>query len=244
MNGLPIDTRTGISAIAVLPSGRIVWPIAGGDGTEGGDGGAGAGGAGGGSGSGSGGSSGGTAGSGAGGAGGGSGSGSGGSSGGTAGSGAGEGGDNPDGGTVEQQLEKWKALSRKHEGQAKANAKAAERLAQLEDANKTELERAKERADRAEAAAKDADARAMRLEVAQAKGLSLSLATRLQGATREELEADADELLKEMKPAGNGGSGGTPGHGRPRENLRSGAAPGAEPEDNDPTKLAAMIPRG
>ena len=215
MNGLPINPATGIEAIAVLPSGRIVWPIAGGDGTDGnGDTGAA----------------------------GGSGSGSSGSSGGTGSSGDGD--DNPDGGTLEQQLAKWKAMARKHEGQARANAKAAERLAQLEDANKTELERAKERAEKAEAAAKTADARAMRLEVAQAKGLSLSLATRLQGATREELEADADDLLKEMQPTGNGGSGGTPGHGRPRETLRSGTSPRTEPEDNDPTKLAALIPRG
>jgi hypothetical protein len=46
--------------------------------------------------------------------------------------------------------------------------------------------------------AKDSEARAMRAEVANAKGLTPTQAKRLVGATREELEADADELLKDI----------------------------------------------
>jgi hypothetical protein len=46
---------------------------------------------------------------------------------------------------------------------------------------------------------RDAELRAVRLEVAAAKGLTPAQAARLQGATREELDADADQL-KELFP--------------------------------------------
>jgi hypothetical protein len=46
--------------------------------------------------------------------------------------------------------------------------------------------------------AKDSEDRAMRAEIANAKGLTPSQAKRLIGATREELEADADDLLKDI----------------------------------------------
>lgn len=44
-----------------------------------------------------------------------------------------------------------------------------------------------------------------RAEVAHEKGLTAGQAKRLVGATREDLAADADELLKEFKPSGEGG---------------------------------------
>lgn len=46
--------------------------------------------------------------------------------------------------------------------------------------------------------ARESETRAMRAEVANAKGLTPTQAKRLVGATREELEADADELLKDI----------------------------------------------
>jgi hypothetical protein len=49
-----------------------------------------------------------------------------------------------------------------------------------------------------EQAAKDAETRAVRAEIANAKGLTPSQAKRLVGSTREELEADAAELLKDI----------------------------------------------
>jgi hypothetical protein len=60
---------------------------------------------------------------------------------------------------------------------------------------KTTLE---ERVAQIEQQAKDSEARALRAEVANAKGLTPSQAKRLVGGTREELEADADELLKDI----------------------------------------------
>jgi hypothetical protein len=54
--------------------------------------------------------------------------------------------------------------------------------------------------------AKESEQRALRAEIANAKGLTPSQAKRLVGSTKEELEADADELLKDIgaqKKAGN-----------------------------------------
>ena len=154
---------------------------------------------------------------------------------------------------LREALAKERTERRRFEAEAKKNAGAAQRLAEAEDADKSELQRERDKAATAEARAKVAERRADRLDVAAAKGLSPSLAARLVGETREELEADADELLKVVKPAedtgtasnGTAAASGTPdGRARPREALRSGSAPGVEPEDNDPSKLAAMIPRG
>ena len=73
-------------------------------------------------------------------------------------------------------------------------AKAA-RLDELEAANKSEVEKANDKASQAEARAAAAESRLLQLEVAAAKGLHPDLATRLTGGSREELEADADALL-------------------------------------------------
>ena len=134
---------------------------------------------------------------------------------------------------------KWKALARKHENQAKENADAARRLKELDDADKSEVDKAKERASAAEKKAADAELRAMRLEIAADKGLPFAMAKRLVGSNREELEADAEELAAySKKTEGNG-----EGVKRPPVKGRDGAVPSADNEDNDPTKLAAMVPR-
>lgn len=46
--------------------------------------------------------------------------------------------------------------------------------------------------------AQESESRAMRAEVANAKGLTPNQAKRLVGGTREELEADADELIRDI----------------------------------------------
>ncbi len=61
--------------------------------------------------------------------------------------------------------------------------------------NATTLE---ERVAEIERQAKDSEQRALRAEIANAKGLTPSQAKRLVGETKEELEADADELLKDI----------------------------------------------
>ncbi len=69
------------------------------------------------------------------------------------------------------------------------------KLKEYEDRDKTEAQRTAERLAAAEQTAADATARLLRLEVGAEKGLTPAQARRLVGTTREELEADADELL-------------------------------------------------
>lgn len=82
--------------------------------------------------------------------------------------------------TLKQQIA---TLTGEKEQQSSAAKTLEQRLASLESALQTER------------AAKE------RLEVATTKKLPPELAGRLQGATREELEADADRLLAFIKPA-------------------------------------------
>lgn len=56
--------------------------------------------------------------------------------------------------TVETEATDWKAEARKWEKRAKANSEAAEKLAAIEEAGKTELQRMTERAEKAESALK------------------------------------------------------------------------------------------
>ena len=97
-----------------------------------------------------------------------------------------------------------KALDAERRDKRAAEKRAADleaRLKEFEDRDKTETTRAVERAEAAEKAAAAAEARALRLEVASEKGLTPAQAKRLVGETREELEADASELLDTFKPA-------------------------------------------
>lgn len=93
----------------------------------------------------------------------------------------------------------WRAMSRKWEQRAKdANAKLKElepvaaKAVELEEASKSELQKAQERAEAAEKALAAATVTAARAEVAAAKGVPVAL---LSGDTREALEASADALL-------------------------------------------------
>ena len=122
--------------------------------------------------------------------------------------------------TAEQQAAYWQAQSRKHEGRAKKYAdydevkKRADQYDALEQASKTEDEKRTEALVAAEKRATEADLRATRLDVAFAKGLTPAQAKRLVGSTREELEADADEVLRDFPVAPKqGGRGPDMGQG-------------------------------
>lgn len=78
--------------------------------------------------------------------------------------------------------------------------KAANRLKEIEEANKSESEKAQARAEAAEKRAADLELQVLRADVASEKGVPAKL---LAGSTREELEAAADELIAfrgEQKP--------------------------------------------
>ncbi len=100
---------------------------------------------------------------------------------------------------IEHQETDWKAEARKWESRAKENLNAAkvnetaaQRLAEIEESQKTEAQRAQERLDAAEKRAAELELRSIRAEVAAAKGVPVSL---LSGTTQAEIEASADALI-------------------------------------------------
>lgn len=78
-------------------------------------------------------------------------------------------------------------------------AAKAKKFDEAQESNKTELEKFTERTTKAEQSALTATQRADRAEVALEKGLTPTQAKRLVGATRDEMLADADELLKDLQ---------------------------------------------
>ena len=106
------------------------------------------------------------------------------------------------------ELTRIRAALAKANKEAEASRKALQRI---EDAKKSEAQREKDRADAAEQAAAAATARLLRFEIAAETGLTPSLASRLQGSTREELLADAKELKKLFA---SGGQQSDPDQGR------------------------------
>lgn len=123
---------------------------------------------------------------------------------------------------------------------AEKRAKEAEaKVKEFEDKDKSESERNAEARAAAEKERDEARSEALRLTVAFEKGLTPAQAKRLTGSTREELEADADELLDLFGDK----DGKKPPSNRPKERLRGGGDPDDEPEETDPRKLAADIPR-
>lgn len=101
----------------------------------------------------------------------------------------------------------WKAEARKWEQRAKENKTAADRLAELEEANKSELEKATEKALAAEKAAEQARADALRLRVALKHGISDEDADEfLHGTDEETLTRQAKRLtalVADRKKNGN-----------------------------------------
>jgi hypothetical protein len=69
-------------------------------------------------------------------------------------------------------VEFWKAKAREQEKRAKDNATAAQRLAEIEEAQKSEADKATERLTKAEQRAVEAEAKALRREVALEHKLS------------------------------------------------------------------------
>lgn len=123
-------------------------------------------------------------------------------------------------------------------------AKAA-KVDELEASKKSDVDKLNERVEQLTKAQADSDQKALRAEVAMAKGLTPAQAKRLAGASREELEADADEILEAFPVASKEeptSSGGPPSR-QPRPDLRGGGEPNEDPVETDPAKLAASVPR-
>lgn len=145
------------------------------------------------------------------------------------------------------EVEKWKALARKHEARAKDNSTAAQRLAEIEEAQKSEAQKLADRLAAAEAKAQAAELKALRADVAAAKGVPAGLLT---GTTQEELEAAADALIAfrgeapKLPPAppatGQGNVGKPIGDGKADQLTREDLA-GMSPEDIVKAKAAGRL---
>lgn len=110
----------------------------------------------------------------------------------------------------------------------------AEKFDAAEDAAKTELQRATERAEAAEKERDQARADAMRESVAREKGVPVDV---LQGSSKEDLEASADALLAWRGEARRSGSL------NPNGGFFSGASAGAATADDPKARAAAAMRR-
>lgn len=121
----------------------------------------------------------------------------------------------------------WKSMARTWEKRAKENADAATRLAQIEDANKTETQKLAEALDAARQEAATATSQNLRYEVAADKGIPPSLIRFLTGSSRDEIEEAATALLEAIP-----GAPGSPPRA-PSEAAQAVAAMAGQPQSID-----------
>lgn len=120
--------------------------------------------------------------------------------------------------------------------------RALDKIRKLNSENKN-LREAKKKAEEEAATVGDKDKRIkaleaenLRIRIGAKHGLPDALIDRLKGDTEEEILADAEQLLAVV-------AGKRPPTNKPKERLRGGTEPAEEPEETDPRKLAALIPR-
>lgn len=123
----------------------------------------------------------------------------------------------------------WKAKSREWEKRAKENSTAAARLAELEEAQKTEAQKLSERAEVAEKELAAARHDSLRSRVAISKGVPADLVDRLRGDTEADLAEDADRLLALLQP------------GKPRGDVAQGPRGNGEPTGDPASDFARII---
>ena len=134
--------------------------------------------------------------------------------------------------TIRKQRDSEKAaLKRAEDAEAKAKA--------FEDRDKTDAQKTAEAKDAAEKKAAEKESEVLALRAAIKYGLDEEDLDLLGTGTEEQIEARAKRLSERGAAAKDDDT-----RRRPRERLRPGAAPAAEPDENDPKKLAAAVPRG
>lgn len=161
-----------------------------------------------------------------------------------------------DRGRAEEKIRKANAEAANLRKRLKELEPLAAKAKELEDASKSDIERATSEAQQHLARADKAEGELLRLRVAIRKGLTETQAKRLVGSTEDELEADADDLMASFQPRKadpepdlDPEPAEAPARAdqrrRPTERLRPGAVPDAdtEPEETDPRALAALVKR-
>lgn len=130
-----------------------------------------------------------------------------------------------------------------------ADAKTPEELTRLQEEN-ARLVRERDEAKQKSSTSAEADLRALKLEIALDKGLTKRQAARLVGATKEELEEDADALIAEFGGSAKGSQneGEEDGEGiarGPVKRLKNGGDPkenrGGGSEEQQQIDYAAVV---
>lgn len=148
---------------------------------------------------------------------------------------------------------KWKdtvlkaeARANKERAAAKANAAAAAKLAAIEDRDKTELQRATDRALQAEKLASEWETRHHRTLAAAQHDIPPGLIDLITGSSEDETTASAEALAAAIneratdiaaataRANGAAGQPQRPPSTRPVESLRPGAVPAGAADNNDP----------
>ena len=144
-----------------------------------------------------------------------------------------------------------RAMAKIHETNREAASlrerlKAAEAaLAEHQDAGKSEVQKAIERATAAEAQVAELQAAQLRTQAAVAAGLPPEAAAHIQGTTAEEITANATALAGLLAPAPQQTPASPAPMSRPVARPVAGSAdPTQEPLELDPAKLAEQVPRG
>jgi hypothetical protein len=119
-------------------------------------------------------------------------------------------------------LAKEREARKAAEKAAKENRSAAQKLAELEESQKTEQQKLADQLAAVTAERDAAHGQLLRHRVAVAKGLTADLVDRLRGDTEDELSADADQLLALVSKKDDSET--RPG---PRPDLSQGAQGGA-----------------
>lgn len=152
------------------------------------------------------------------------------------------------------EAEKWKAMSRRHEKDAKANAEAARKYAEFEESQKTEQQRLADRAAAAEQRALAAEIGRAKLMAAAAYNIPTSLLDRLGGSSEDEINEAAQELAAEFEAemerrlaavtrAAPEAAPERPARTRPVESLTPGALPAGERSSDGNDFLRRMAGR-
>ena len=137
-------------------------------------------------------------------------------------------------------LDREREARKRAEAEAKKNADAARRLADIEESQKTETQKLTDKLTEASGQIGELSVENSRLRVALRHGLTEDQARRLIGSTEEDLDDDAGKLKESLGLASNGETTPTPAlPQRPREQLRSGSQP-AIPIGNDDALTAAL----
>lgn len=148
----------------------------------------------------------------------------------------------------EAEATKWKAMARQHENkhlgalgfkskdEIEQLRTSAQKYQEVEDAQKTEIQKATERAQNFEQKLADMQATNARLLAAASHNIPPELIDLLGSGTDEEINARAEVLAERLKPATP-----VPAPQRPVESLTPGAAPASSTGDTTPDQWIRQL---